>query len=221
MAINPELFTQYDKALQLSVDGFIDELNKVIAKYEKMGTKELTEALRLYYPILINKYGDLAASIAAEYYETSRELAGFTDLYSAVLADLPREDELVSNVNYCLRNYEKHQNLERLQSAISGNATRHIMNAAEDTLFFNQNKDKVKSKWALVAHAGACAYCMMLSSRGFAYSNKDRANKSRHNSCRCTPVVDFNVLHPKLKGYSPEDNYKKWKELEANKKKDK
>ena len=78
------------------------------------------------------------------------------------------------------------------------------MEQADATIIGNASRDPAHPLFALVPHAGACGFCIMLGSNGFVYHSRAKANASRHPNCRCRPVVDFDTENPALAGYDPD-----------------
>lgn len=213
MAVDDELYGRYSSALEKSCGLARRDVSRVVEAFAG-DPDALRDALLTSYPAIVEKYGDLAASSAMEFYEESRELARAPGLYSPVMADADPRDVLERNVRYSMGDYYGTGDKAALASRLGDSAQRHVMNAAERTLVANAKRDRAHPRWALVPHAGACPYCMMLGSRGFAYRSKDTAMASRHDGCGCTPVVDFDRKSPKLKGYDPDALYDQWKHPE-------
>lgn len=216
MAVDDELYGRYSSALEKSCGLARRDVSRVV-EASAGDLDALRDALLTSYPAIVEKYGDLAASSAMEFYEESRELAKAPGPYSPVMADADPRDALERNVRYSMGDYYGTGDKAALTSKLGDSAQRHVMNAAERTLVANAKRDRAHPRWALVPHAGACPYCMMLGSRGFAYKSKDTAMASRHDGCGCTPVVDFDRKSPKLKGYDPDALYREWHEAEMAK----
>ena len=87
--------------------------------------------------------------------------------------------------------------------ALAGRSQQRVMAYADETLVRNAQADPAHPRWAIVPHAGACPWCVMLGSNGFMYRSEGTADASRHPHCKCAPVVDFDVGNPSLAGYDP------------------
>ena len=85
------------------------------------------------------------------------------------------------------------------------------MQRADQTLAYNVRHDTARGRWAIVPHPGACGWCIMVASNGWAYSERS-VNAQRHDGCKCSVAIDFDRDKPYLVGYNPkamQDAYSK------------
>lgn len=213
MAINKRSYERYDKALKKNAELAIRDIKKFIKAFD--GDPDmLRDSMLDFYPSMVRRYGESAATVAMEFYDEQRSMSKVAGSYSSVMAAVPEDDVLRDNVRYHMGSYYENGDGDLLAENLGRSAQRHIMNAAEQTIVKNAKRDKAHPRWALVAHPGACQYCLMLSSRGFVYHEKDTVMASRHDGCTCTPVVDFDKRNPHLVGYDPNAIYDRWKHPE-------
>lgn len=102
-----------------------------------------------------------------------------------------------------------------LSRGLSASLSRRVMGRADEALLANSHRDPAHPKWAIVPHAGACGYCVMLGSLGFNYNSEGTANVSRHSKCTCSVVVDFDADNPALEGYDPGRLYESYRDARA------
>lgn len=216
--VDYELFERYKDALGTNADLFSRAVRALADEVDGMGSDQMREHLGGQYPDLVRAYGTVAAEAAREFYEKQRGISGVADMlgdYAAVTsypdwldAESAKQVNAVSaGVGYAVGDI--------VYGFLEGRGLRSVMGCADSTLDYNASRDPAHPKWALVPHAGACAWCNMLGSRGFTYQSELTVGAARHNRCKCTPVVDFDTDNPKLKGYDPDellDRYKKAEE---------
>jgi hypothetical protein len=148
------------------------------------------DALLEFMPQLVTTYGQAAATVAADWYETvrARDVAGS---YAAKLADAARvragaEVDPVSGG--CLFTDNPGT---MLLSWGGGAAVRGEHVAGHDP--GNAFTGSAKPTYARVPQGKTCAFCTLLASRGFVYATRSlRAQFDKyHNDCDCTVVATF------------------------------
>lgn len=80
---------------------------------------------------------------------------------------------------------------------VLGAGQRHILTGGRDTLIAASTVDRVARGWARVPSGDACAFCLMLASRGPVYS-EDTVDFEAHDHCSCgvEPVLGDNYRWP-------------------------
>ena len=164
---------------------------------------------------------DVAASLAAEFYDGLRERM-IGEKYGAVLAPdysdeaidqfvrwavQPLVDEGVDGVQYVV---------DRLDERIGYEVKR----SAGNTVFRNGERDHRKVRFARVprgskSYPHGCPFCQMLASRGFVYRNAKTAGEMNHfhADCQCMVVPGFGD-NPTVEGYDPNEYMNRWKHPE-------
>ena len=66
-------------------------------------------------------------------------------------------------------------------------ATRHMMSGGRDTITAASDADRQVVGWARAISGDACAFCVVLASRGAAYKSEDTAGFQAHDNCWCWP----------------------------------
>lgn len=203
--VDPDLFALYSSALSVNANMAEQAVKKLMsALSSSMELNTIRDILKTEYPIICEQYGNRAAAVALEYYTESRALTSISQGYEAVMANAPAAAMFIDDVGYHMEaQYAGLATLVDLESALTKTAARHTMERADETLYFNAQNDPAHPKWAFVPHLGACSWCVLIGSQGFWYRSKHTATSPRHNSCRCSVVVDFDVKNPHLNGYDP------------------
>ena len=199
--IDKELFDDYERALSANASLVRAAVALLIAGCEGMPGAELRRALARDYPDTVAAYGAFAAAAAVEFYALQRACADAKGRFEP--RQYEPDDRALCQYDVAAA-LEASRDLEALARSLGATSVQRVMERADETLVRNAQADPAHPKWALVPHVGACDWCKMLGSRGFVYRSQATAAASRHSSCRCTPVVDFDKANPSLEGYDPE-----------------
>ncbi len=194
-----ELFDSYEAALRTIATLAKEQTQDLVGMmdYDAMTPEECAARLLSRYPEITRDYGMMAADIAREYYQQERELAMVEAEYGgyeAVSATPGAYEWAVEDVRKAAATGV---------DMLPGTALRRIYQRADRTIALNAQRDPAHPRWAIVPHANACGWCLMVASNGWSYSSEQAANAQRHDGCRCTVAIDFNRDHPSLEGYDP------------------
>lgn len=146
---------------------------------------------------LSTKYGEAAASLAAEMYDNAATASG--------VALAPAEPAAVATffeVNTAVRSaLEYSKNEEYMGATVSRLAKR----AGADTTLQNAKRDNAQIAW--VSRGDTCAYCIALASRGWSWATSEKTKGTHaahiHSNCDCMYAVRFDNRST-VAGYSPE-----------------
>lgn len=202
------------------------ELQEFYESLNHTNGSQSARALQLFVPELVTKYGEIVATLAADFFESLREEARVTRPYKAVLSEgIPTEQSLIS-ANWAVSPLFRPDGVPDVQAAFS-NLTdvtdRLVKQNARDTIALNTQRDPAQARWARVpSGSDTCTFCLMLASRGAVYSSESRAKQAKtyHGKCNCVPRPIWNDDDiDRLKaeeGYDPDEYYDRWQEaLEA------
>lgn len=200
-----KLARSQDKAARLACRQLDRLWRKTTAKTKDPA--KLSQLMQQTVPQLVAKYGDVASSAAMEWY---RNVSGHG--YEPVMADPVDPDKVDASVRWAMgAAYDDQEDGESTDSGLAGAQSRlgevvdrNVRQAGRDTLVSNANRDRRAKGWAIVPSGTACAYCVMLASRGATYTSEDTAEASVHAHCSCEVVPDFG---DGIDGYDPEKYY--------------
>lgn len=210
--VDKALFDAYKAALN-AVAGLAEaDLGRLMGQCARLSLDGVRDLLKRGYPALVSKYGDIAAAAALDFYRQSRALAGAAGDFAPTMPEAVAA--CVGDVGYHMGAQYKSGALDArlLQSALTGALDRRVLGQADAAIVGNAMRDPAKPKWAIIPHAGACGWCVMLGSLGFNYSSSGTAGVSRHDHCKCAVAVDFDTANPKLEGYDPDALYDAYKD---------
>ena len=162
------------------------------------------EQLRQIVERIVMEYGLISAEIGAQWYEYCRSL-GIGSGYNATLSEVDAS-RLRSSVNSEIdRLFAGEIGTGKLASNLASLVSDSVYYASRDTVLANleseyeaavssgNRKMAEQCGYARVTTGHACAFCIMLASRGFAYSSEKSATKTKsgdsyHPNCRCVAV---------------------------------
>ena len=174
------------------------------------------DALLEVVPVLVREYGELAAVVAAEWYEQIRaEQVG--GAYTARLGDVIPDAAMVSSVRYAAGHLFK-GDPEQTLKVLSGSLQRHVLYSSRGTVARNAEHDPARPRFARIPSGPTtCAWCDMMASRGFVYFTKESAGDTGrgvgddfHDDCDCQVVPEFDREQHHIEGYDPDAMYDRY-----------
>lgn len=214
---NRDHFNEYSSALDHNIVMAQATLTSIFNSFTSdMSVRDIKKNLRELYPALVREYGDRAAQVALEYYESERtayleETNQDDDLYAPGIPNGVPLTYLRKDVSEICKRYHVKNQIDSVYTALLGAASNRIMKMSDSTLGYAMKGDRLRPKWALVSRLLSCSWCSMISSFGFHYNSAYNVEKARHKpnptACRCSVCVDFNHDDPRLKGYDPDKMY--------------
>lgn len=148
-------------------------------------------AILSFLPGLVQEYGEIGASLAADFYEELRD--GSPDvrrLYSAIVsADVVPIEQAQVSARWALGSLWKPTGTPEESAAatlenLSGITNRLALVPARDTVRLNTVSDTESIGWRRVSQGATCKFCLMLVGRGNVYS-PDTARFAAHDHCDC------------------------------------
>lgn len=151
------------------------------------------DALLEVVPLLVAQYGDVAAAVAADFYESSRASAGVPGRFTAVLADPVNADDVRGDVRWSVGPLFSRENpdptaaLGRLEQKVD----ELTLQPGRDTIAHSAGRDPAKARWARVPVGKTCAFCLLTASRGAVYRSAESAGRARkfhaNDDCQAVP----------------------------------
>jgi hypothetical protein len=185
------------------------EATQVLSLTEQFDQQELGGYLRTVVPGLIDKYGNVNATLAMKYYDEQRLLAlqkssaadrrrgsqreAAAKLKSELyVAGLPNFDPTSLSdpiVNYGMATFVAAGNAP-MRDAVTNALTRAVGSYNRDTILYNAGLDDAVLSVQRVAEANACAFCSMVAfGSGVMHARESRVANFAidfHNNCKCT-----------------------------------
>ncbi|HEY4268307.1 MAG TPA: hypothetical protein VGM94_08965 [Galbitalea sp.] len=157
-----------------------------IRKLFHQSSDDTLTALRDLLPSVIDGYGPVAASIAADWYDTYREQAGAPKRFTAIPGDIA-DSGTQALIGWATATATNDQTFEGF---ILAGSQRRMANFSRLTVTGSSTADPSARGWQRVG-VGECDFCAMLLGRGAVYSEAT-ADFAAHDNCHCgaEPVFD-------------------------------
>lgn len=157
---------------------------------------------------------NVAARLAAEFYDGLRAQFGISDGYRAI-ADSRRDAEATSGaVRAFVQDLVDGKPTSQFIDKCAARIDYETRKAANECIASNANNDPEKPRWARVpTGVETCKFCIMLASRGFVYHTEETASHA-HTNCDCRVIPSWDKDNPIVSGYDPDRYYDMWKHPE-------
>ena len=155
---------------------------------EALPVEELRVALAEILPGIGLTYGDAAAALGAEWFETAREASGAPGAFAPVLAEQPDQGRWASLANWATESMLKpdppkdvrHIVLKR----VDGGLQRSIAAQHRETIMRSSIADPAAKGWKRVGSGDTCDFCAKLLGRGAVYTDTS-VHFRAHDHCNC------------------------------------
>lgn len=153
--------------------------------------------------VLAERYGQAAVGVASEFFEAATGLR-------ATPVDVDLSEQVEGSVRWAAGDLFE-GNPQAAQKKFTGAMQRHALQPGRDTVFESANKRGVL--FARVPQGDACSWCLMLASRGFAYTSARHAGEGNqwHDFCSCHIAVSTAKDLPAE--YDPEKLYELYRDV--------
>ncbi len=172
------------------------------------------DALLEFLPILTAQYGDVAATLAADWYEESRAASGAAGRFRALTAPSVPTEAVEAKVRYLAGHLWTPEPAAILGGLLTA-ADKYVKQPGRDTTAYNAKREKVR--WARVPSGKkTCAFCLMLAGRDVLYLTEksakyDKSGEKYHGDCDCAPTRIASIRdYPE--GFDPDGMYEMYKE---------
>lgn len=170
-----------------------------------------TNALLNYVPLLTQRYGDIASTIAADWYELLRADAVDAGLLASikgaktyralaadpVAAEVAHRTALARQVVESAAGYLWTPTPERALGAITRTTNRAVLQAGRDTITVNAGRDRGARGWSRATRSGACKFCRLAASEAGVFTEKS-SHFAAHDDCHCVSFPEFDQRAPKV-----------------------
>lgn len=203
MKISKKTWLEYTQKMSAVNKKATDKVKEWIEKYPNFDFEDPQHisALVEYSYAISTKYGEAAASLACEMYDSVAEASGLL-LDPAVPAATPVYKEVEGTVKGVT-------SVTHDAEAIAATTGKFVKRTGADTTIQNGLRDGAEFAW--IPDGETCAFCLELASRGWQSASKDLVKRGHvehiHPNCDCQFAIRFNP-RTTYSGYDPE-KYKK------------
>lgn len=201
--------TRLSAAQRGIVDLALEDIRELLNWASGARPDQIRDAVLGVMPTLVQEYGDLAATAAAEWYE-----ALHPGLFQATTAAPIATDAVEGTIRYHATHLFS-DNPGEFGRVIEGAVQRHVVYSGRRTIARNANVDPAKPRFGRVPQgAHTCAWCGMLASRGFVYRSEQLAGADGrfHDDCDCQIVPSWEANQAHIDGYDPDRLYAQYLE---------
>lgn len=209
-AFRAELETQAGKASSYA----LAYLAAMRAMFPDVGVAEVRDAAIEGIRESLSIYGDQAAALAGALFDQLAAEHGYAA--GSTVQSVIDDAEIERKVRYFAGSLAsgKAEEFDRSVSDLTGY---YVKRSAFENMVRNCERNGIR--YARVpSGTETCAFCFMLSSRGFVYRSKGSAGRNHrtgdgyHRNCDCIVVPGFGDLPPdaQVEGYAPSQMYDRW-----------
>lgn len=158
------------------------------------------ETIRSIVYYVLKPYTDIAASLAARFYNGIRQASGVPNDYEATAQGSFDRGFLDQRTDEVLDEVEQGRNTVPRDELLGNMAGAFVKDASDNSIRINARKDPAKPRYAIVPNGKACAFCVMRASLGYHYPDKTAIRS--HHACTCVATPVFRGA--KVEGYDPQ-----------------
>lgn len=209
-AFRVELETQAGKASSYA----LAYLEAMRAMFPDVGVAEVRDAAIEAIRESLSIYGDQAAALAGALFDQLAAEHGYAA--GSTVQSVIDDAEIERKVRYFAGSLASGK-VEEFDRSVSDLTGYYVKRSAFENMVRNCERNGIR--YARVpSGTETCAFCFMLSSRGFVYRSKGSASRNHrrgdgyHRNCDCIVVPGFGDLPPdaQVEGYAPSQMYDRW-----------
>lgn len=152
--------------------------------------------LQLAVAGIVRRYGSASAALSARFYRAQRQAAGITAPFTPRPAPLPPLPQIAKTVDWATQPlWSTSPDVATARSNLVASSERLVLDVGRQTITDNVARDRHARAWARITEPGACAFCLMLATRGAVYKS-ETAEFRTHTNCRCHAEPVFGAYEP-------------------------
>lgn len=213
-----EAIDSYTKRLNALSDASRRVVAAQLAQIEYEDIADLREKVTAILEPVCAASSDTAAAYAAEFYDEVREAQAGAAL-GAEAVSAHSAEATAAAVRAMIRVVVDGKPWEHFARQVEDRADYEVKRSAGECVKANAARDPLRPKWARVpSGTETCQFCLMLASRGFAYTSEKSASEKAegghyHTNCDCRIVPGFPGMD--VEGYDPAELYRRWKQADS------
>lgn len=194
----------------------ISDLNAFWNTLDLNAPVESRDRLLAFLPTLVAKYGDVAATVAADWYSNVRRAAGAPGLFTPSLATNTATAKIEGTTRR-LASWLFTDTPDEMLTSLAGQMSKYVLQSGPNTIIKSAGRDPWKPRVARVpTGATTCGFCLMLASRGPVYASVASAGSLHkfhpHDDCQIVIVGRGDALP---EGYEPAALYDQYQAMKA------
>lgn len=174
---------------------------------------------------VVAQYGEMSATLAAEFFDGQREAAGVPGSFTTPLADRPPPEQVEASLRWAMHGIWQPADeatvaldvrLDEAEKQAEAVAQKLVADQGRETVRRAAREDRQAVGYARAAALGACAFCALMASRGMVYATAGTAGGDAndsfrgdgtakfHNSCNCCVIAVFRGQRFELSSHAAE-----------------
>ncbi len=184
------------------------DMRSLWARLDVADALAVKASLEAVLPDLVAAYGELAVTVAADFFDEMRENARVVGRHGAVLAPVVDVAEVRTGARWAITPLFGGDGPTAALGRLTQVVDRLALQPGRDTIDLSVRRDPADARWARVPVGKTCAFCTMLASRGAEYGSARAAGDGNrfHADCDCTPTPVWSA-GDLPEGYDPDALY--------------
>lgn len=187
------------QGIRVLVEERMNRIVEYLVSQPNLTPAQFRNALVSQTNLVVARYGESAAALAAEWYDAVRAAEGIGGTYRAVTATSPYGPDAVEGM---VRRaigpmFQDNPDVAAVMRTVSANAGKYTLGASRETIRVNSFRDPRADGWRRVARGETCSFCLMLVGRGAVYRERT-AFFASHSKCDCAAVPSFDPSAPEV-----------------------
>jgi hypothetical protein len=161
---------------------------------------EVREALEDLLPGMVAVYGELSATVAADWYDEVREGAGVSGRFRAEPAPPFDAEAVRANTRWAIAPvFAAEPDWDGALARLTPEVGRMVAQPGRDTITKSAAKDRQAAGWKRVTSPKACKFCVALADRGGVYKEAT-VRFAAHTNCHCSAVPSWDKNADEVSG---------------------
>lgn len=181
------------------VEARMGEIVDYLAGVPGLTPQQFRNSLISQTNLVVSQYGDVAASMAAEWYDDIRVSEGVRGSFRALPQDSPYDSAAVDGMvrRAVAPMFDEVPDVAAVMRTVSQNAGKYVLGASRETIRRNSFIDPNGQGFQRVARGETCDFCLMLVGRGAVYK-RETAFFASHGDCNCAAVPSWDADAPEV-----------------------
>lgn len=181
------------------VEARMSEIVDYLAGVPGLTPQQFRNSLIVQTNLVVSQYGDVAASMAAEWYDDMRLSEGVRGSFRALPQPSPYDADAVEGMvrRAVAPMFDEVPDVTAVMRTVAQNAGKYVLGASRETVRKNSFIDPKGVGFQRIARPGACDFCIMLVGRGAVYK-KETAFFASHGDCNCAAVPSWDRGAPEV-----------------------
>lgn len=181
------------------VESRMNEIVEYLASRPGLTAEQFRNSLLSQTKLVVTQYGDVAASVAAEWFDDMRALEGVAGSFRATPFASPYDDAAVDGMvrRAVAPMFSESPDVAAVMRTVAQSAGKYVLGASRETIRRNSFIDPKGHGFQRVARGETCDFCLMLVGRGAVYK-RETALFASHGDCNCAAVPSWDADAPEV-----------------------